>query len=763
MPSENDAKLLKKDVKIVSNDTSPWAFYACRPGSTKIVELSGPQAFLAEKMRQPYSEIVLINKCNARFTEKIDVNDLKKLISVLDSADFIHSNTREGNPAETKKKNNSADEQSSHKNQWVLFNPQNLLDTLLRTVSFLRFFRHLVPVALVLSTVGFVANLDLFFMDIATIKSHVSFMGRILFKLLTISLLTQIYRGLTARHFGFETSRFGLTLIFGLIPRFTIRINIPDDANRYARLWTLGAPVYFRFILFPVCVFFWLMTRDQGSSLALISAGMAMITMISMIFVANPLIGSAGYRFISEYYNIPNLRKKSFARLKSFISRQPGVVTQYVDRSSGILLYGLLSFFFTILLIGFIGSIIARRMELNYQGLGISIVLITILYLFFRFGYRIIAAWKHRRRARKILMDAPVAQKDSVRPTQLIKNENRRIFRARNLSIILILVACFLPYKYESGGDAEVFPLASAQIYTNHPDLIEHIYFNGGEIIEQGTIIAKLENDQQRYDIERTREEINKKKAELNVLLTTPTVQEITLAHEQLKKTEVSHKFSRDHFQRMEKLYQKDVVSFMDYQNALKQMELDRQSIDLARADLDYLKNKINPHTTEAARLEISILESKLAYYKQALEHTRLRMPINGKIITMNLKNRINSFLDTDILFAEVEDTSKVRIEMKIPEGDMDQIALGKTVRLRLRAYPKRVFVSEVQTIHPATIETNFGRFVITECTLSNENDEFKTGMTGFAKIAGDDMFVVIAFSRAIVRFFRVEVWSWLP
>ena len=763
MSSDNDLKLLKKDVKIVLNDTSGRSFYACRPGSDKIVELSGPQAFLAENMRQPYSEIVLINKCNARFTEKIEVNDLKKLISVLDSADFIHGDTKEGYPAETRRENNSADEHASHKNQWPLFNPQNLLDTLLRTISFLRFFRHLVPMALILSTVGFAANLDLFFMDIATIKSHVSFMGRILFKLLTISLLTQIYRGLTARHFGFETSSFGLILIFGLIPRFTLRIDIPDDANRHARLWTLGAPVYARFILFPVCVFLWLTTRDQGSSLALISAGMAMITMISMIFVANPLIGGAGYRFISEYFNIPNLRKKSFARLKSFISRQPGVVTQYVDRSPGILVYGVLSVLFTVLLIGFIGYIIARRLELNYQGLGISIILITILYLFFRFGYRIVATWKHRRRARRVLMGARGAQKDFVRPTQLKEEGNQRIFRSRNLSIILILVACFLPYKYESGGDAEVFPLASAQIYTNHPDLIEHIYFNGGEIIEQGTIIAELVNDQQKYDIERTREEIGKKTAELNVLLTTPMVQEVTLAHEQLKKAEVSQKFSQDQFQRMKKLYQKDVVSFVDYQNALKQMELDRQSVDLARADLDYLQNKINPHTIEAARFEISILESRLAYYKQALEHTRLRMPINGKIITMNLKNRINSFLDTDILFAEVEDTSKVRIEMKIPEGDMDQIAVGKTVRLILRAYPKRVFFSEVQTIHPATIETNFGRFVITECTISNENDEFKTGMTGFSKIAGDEMFVVTAFSRAIIRFFKVEVWSWLP
>ena len=762
MPSENDVKLLKKDVQIVSNDASPGTFYACRPGSEKIVELSGPQAFLAENIRQPYSEIVLINKCNARFTDKIEVKDLKKLISVLGSADFIHSNTREGYP-KAEKENNSADEHTFHQNQWVLFNPQNILDTLLRMVSFLRFFRYLVPVALVFSTVGFFANLDLFFTDIATIKSHVSFLGRILFKLLTISLLTQIYRGLTARHFGFETSSFGLILIFGLIPRFTLRIDIPDDANRHARLWTLAAPVCLRFLLFPVCVFLWLMTRDQGSSLSLISAGMAMITMISMIFVANPLIGGAGYRFISEYFNTPNLRKKSFARLKSFISHQPEVVSQYVDRSPGILVYGVLSLLFTILLIGFIGYIIAHRLELNYQGLGISIVLIVILYLFFRFGYRILSTWKHRRRARRVLVDAPGSHKDSVRPTQLVKNENRRIFRARNLSIMLILLACFLPYKYESGGDAEVFPLASAQIYTNHPDLIEQVYFNGGEIIEQGIIIAELENDQQEYDIERTREEINKKTAELNVLLTTPTVQEVTLAHEQLKKTEVSHKFSQDQFQRMEKLYQKDVVSFVDYQNALKQMELDRQSVDLARADLDYLKNKINPHTIEAARLEISILESKLAYYKQALEHTRLRMPINGKIITMNLKNRINSFLDTDILFAEVEDTSKVRIEMKIPEGDMDQIALGKAVRLRLRAYPKRVFLSEVQTIHPATIETNFGRFVITECTISNENDEFKTGMTGFAKITGDDMFVVTAFSRALVRFFRVEVWSWLP
>ena len=88
--------------------------------------------------------------------------------------------------------------------------------------------------------------------------------------------------------------------------------------TKSARLWVLGAPIYIRFIVFPAGIMAWLTFRDQGTVLSQISAGLAMLSMVSFLFVSNPLLGGAGYRIISEWFGVGNLRQKAFTTARLF-------------------------------------------------------------------------------------------------------------------------------------------------------------------------------------------------------------------------------------------------------------------------------------------------------------------------------------------------------------------------------------------------------------------------------------------------------------
>jgi hypothetical protein len=46
---------------------------------------------------------------------------------------------------------------------------------------------------------------------------------------------------------------------------------------------------------------------------------------------------------------------------------------------------------------------------------------------------------------------------------------------------------------------------------------------------------------------------------------------------------------------------------------------------------------------------------------------------------------------------------------------------------------------------------------------LSNSDGLLKTDMTGYAKIECEWKPLVVAFTRWLVRFFLIEVWSWIP
>jgi multidrug resistance efflux pump len=263
--------------------------------------------------------------------------------------------------------------------------------------------------------------------------------------------------------------------------------------------------------------------------------------------------------------------------------------------------------------------------------------------------------------------------------------------------------------------------------------------------------------------VAQTREEIRRKQAELEVLLTTPSAEEIALAEEEVKTAQVMLQYSRQRFDRMDKLYEKEVVSFVEYEDALRQLELDGQLLAAAKARLADLRTRVNKYEIEAARIGIDLLNVRLAYHEQVLDRTRLKMPISGRIITMNLKNLQDTYLDDGVMFAEVEDMSRARVEIRVPESDVTEIGVGHPVRLRLHAFPGREFIGRVDRIYPAAVVDAVGRYVICETVMDNDQELFRSGMTGFAKIEGTQMFVIQAFTRALVRFVKVEAWSWLP
>jgi putative peptide zinc metalloprotease protein len=46
---------------------------------------------------------------------------------------------------------------------------------------------------------------------------------------------------------------------------------------------------------------------------------------------------------------------------------------------------------------------------------------------------------------------------------------------------------------------------------------------------------------------------------------------------------------------------------------------------------------------------------------------------------------------------------------------------------------------------------------------MENPEGILRSGLTGQAKICGEETIVAIAFTKALVRFVRVELWSWIP
>ena len=222
--------------------------------------------------------------------------------------------------------------------------------------------------------------------------------------------------------------------------------------------------------------------------------------------------------------------------------------------------------------------------------------------------------------------------------------------------------------------------------------------------------------------------------------------------------------FSREKVPRLEKLNQVGAVSFEELDNARKEHSSDVQQVAQRQAELALVKAPITTDQIAAAQAKLVSLQEERASYESKIERTVLRMPFDGNILTLHLQDKLNSYLEKGMPFAAIENTGTVTAEIDIAEGDLQYVKLGSAVRARaVSFFDDKEFEGKVSVIDRNITPKSTGNVVKVIATIDNRDGELKTGMAGRAKVVGVSMPVWKAFTLAVVRFFQIQVWSWLP
>jgi len=132
-------------------------------------------------------------------------------------------------------------------------------------------------------------------------------------------------------------------------------------------------------------------------------------------------------------------------------------------------------------------------------------------------------------------------------------------------------------------------------------------------------------------------------------------------------------------------------------------------------------------------------------------------------LLTLHLKQKINSYLEKGAPFAVAENSDRVTIEIEVPETEIGYVVTSAPVRLRPTSYYDDALSGFVQTIDGNVTAKSFGNVVKVVALVDNSEGKLKTGMTGYAKVEGPSLPVWKVFSLAVIRFVKVQVWSWIP
>jgi multidrug resistance efflux pump len=352
--------------------------------------------------------------------------------------------------------------------------------------------------------------------------------------------------------------------------------------------------------------------------------------------------------------------------------------------------------------------------------------------------------------------------------------------------LIVVIIVALLPYPFMVGGDFRVLPVNQIGIRSQVTGEIEAVFVTEGERVEKGDPLVKLTGRDQRKRVESTKAALDETQARLDLLRKGPKPEAIARAEQEVQTAAKSLKYSTMQADRYAKLVKDNAASVQSYENALKIRDLDQERLELAKRNLELVKSGAREEEIEALEAEVRRLQVELSHAEEDLKYTVLNSPIDGRIITPNLSQKVGQILLEGDMFAVVENAQKVVAEIQVPEEDVGEVRIGSTVTLKAWGYPTKAFKGKVVAIAPVAYEKSservertlserewiYGRIqtikeeghvVRVLSKLPNEDGFLKTDMTGYAKIDCENKPVIVAFTRWLVRFIMVEVWSWIP
>ena len=641
-----------------------------------------------------------------------------------------------------------------------LFDPRPLLKQLAPVVAPLRYAMYAVPVLLLVAIVLAVNNWRLLASDLGELHAHFSLFARVVFMLLTVNVASVALMSFVANAFRVSVDKIGITVLLGFIPRFTTHMTGTDQLSRRETMWLHASNILLRLALFSVAMLVWYNTRDHQNSLTQFALMMILVAGASLIIeTANPLAKGSAYFLLSAFLDEKNLRGKAY---RALLGKFRGDI--YEPANSNVLaLYSLATItylVFLVLLIG-VGLLEWLNGHLRLGGTSVLIAGAFVAYLLWRnytglkhFGDIYEKTQQFDRWRKRTLTAGDMAPGETAKPPMAWW---------KKVLLATPIVLLFLPYPYEVSGSFSIYPLRRQVLSTDTPGLVQTVYFDGGETLKQGTVIARLAADDYSGQVKVLDAQIEEQAANLANLKAGAKPEQVRVAQQALETARTTARYSREKVPRSEKLYASGAISFEELDTARKQRDDDAMEVTERIADLQLVKSGATADEISAAEAKLSSLQQQRAIEADKVGRTEVRMPFDGNILTLHLKDRTNSYLDKGQPLATVEYIGTVTAEIDIPEADVQYVKQGAKVRVRPVAFFNREFEGTVTTIDRNVTKEETGTTLKVIATIDNHDGALSTGMTGTAKIRGETMPVWKAFSQAILRFVKVQVWSWIP
>ena len=212
----------------------------------------------------------------------------------------------------------------------------------------------------------------------------------------------------------------------------------------------------------------------------------------------------------------------------------------------------------------------------------------------------------------------------------------------------------------------KIEPRDEVQIKPQISGIISEVYKEAGETVKKGEVIAKVK--------------------------VIPELGQLNSAESRVRLAEMNGRQAETDLERMEKLYEKKLISSEEYEKTLLTTKQAREEIQAAKDNLEIIKEGITKNSA-------------------SFSSTLIRSTIDGLILDVPIKvgNSVimsNTFNDGTTI-ATVADMGDLIFRGNVDETEVGKIAVGIPVKITLGALQDMSFNATLEYISPKSIENN--------------------------------------------------------
>lgn len=241
----------------------------------------------------------------------------------------------------------------------------------------------------------------------------------------------------------------------------------------------------------------------------------------------------------------------------------------------------------------------------------------------------------------------------------------------------------------------KIEPRDEVQIKPQISGIISEVYKEAGENVKKGEVIAKVK--------------------------VIPELGQLNSAESRVRLAEMNGRQAEIDLERIEKLYEKKLVSTEEYEKTLLTTKQAREEIQAAKDNLEIIKEGITKNSA-------------------SFSSTLIRSTIDGLILDVPIKvgNSVimsNTFNDGTTI-ATVADMSDLIFRGNVDETEVGKIAVGIPVKITLGALQDMVFSATLEYISPKSAENNgANQFEIKAAINVPDNVTIRSGYSANAEM----------------------------